>query len=242
MKYAGGSLYLLLAVISSANLLGAIGIPIASNVFIPGTGIDVLGDGIDDYYELIYLPSGPLTPPAPAYLALNQSSICPNTGGCWVTGTGSHWISSMNLGDDENLPVGRYLYRTYFNLSGFVPESLVISGWWAADGWGSNIFINGKPTGVTTQDPQPNRAANYLSLAPILILHDSCPGGCFVAGLNELILEVNNGGWETGVRAEFVGEASLMGPQQVIPEPGAWALVAGGLLATAWLWRRRASR
>jgi len=204
------------------------------DVLIPSTGIDTLGDGIDDYYEITYLPSGPLMPAAPAYLVLNQATICPGTGGCWTTGAGSHWISAANLQDDDPLPVGRYLYRTHFDLSGVDPSTLVISGWWAADGWASNILINGKTTGITTHDPQPNKMVNYSSLAPVLITNESCPGGCFVPGLNELILEVNNGGWETGVRAEFSGQAEVV----PIPEPGSGALLAGGLLATAW-WRRK---
>lgn len=234
MRKGGWAFCLWLVVSCGATPLG--------NVFIPSTGIDLLGDGFDDYYQLIYLPSGPLSTPAPAYLALNQTTICPNTGGCWVTGADSSWISSMNLRDDENMLPGQYQYRTYFDLSGFAPESLVISGWWAADGWGSDILINGKSTGVTTQDPRPNIAANYLTLAPISIFHDSCAGGCFLPGVNELILVVNNGGWETGVRAQFIGEAELSGPLQVIPEPGAWSLLASGLLATVWLRRRRLPR
>ncbi len=204
----------------------------AAPITIPSTGVDLDLNGVDDFYQLTYVPSGPTL--ASAYVATNQASICPGAGGCWVLHALGNWIAPDDLVDDQVFPPGAYQYRATFDLTGFIPATLVISGQWAADGYGANIVINGKPTGVTTVDPNPGVARNYFELASFTITNDSCAGGCFQPGVNTLVLSVMNGGFETGVLLYATGDA------EPIPEPATVILFAAGLTALGSLRLRRA--
>ncbi len=204
----------------------------AAPITIPSTGVDLNFDGIDDFYRITHLPSGPTL--ASAYVASKQSSICPGAGGCWVLHPQANWIVPEDLVDDQVFPGGAYQYRATFDLTGFVPATLVISGVWAADGYGADILINGKSTGVTTVVPSPGVGSNYAELAPFTITNGSCAGGCFKPGLNTLVLSVFNGGFETGVLFYATGDAEHH------PEPATAILFAGGLLVLGLMLRRRA--
>ena len=67
----------------------------------------------------------------------------------WITnGPNSEWISpSLATGDNPYNAPGVYVYRTTFDLSQYDISTVSITGRWASDDDGDDIFINGVSTG-----------------------------------------------------------------------------------------------
>ncbi len=129
-----------------------------------------------------------------------------------------------------------YDYSTTFSLSGLNIASTVITGFWAADGNGTNIIINGHVTNLkTVTNPALEIAGGYASLTAFTLNNGSCIGGsCFVSGLNTITFEVTNGSAETGLRVDFASANA-----DPTPEPATWMSILGGIGALALLRRRQ---
>ncbi len=183
------------------------------------TGLDAAGavlasNAVDPHYQI--------TRPAlfgPTYAKHDADGPPLNAGG-WLLdaqGSGSAWLvpsPDFFFGDVPGV-TDLITWRTSFDLSGYDFASGHINGRWAADDSGLQIRLNG------------------VSLAGVAVAqHDlwtafSISGG-FVAGVNVLEFDTYSTLNPTGLRVEF---ESVFAP---VPEPGTWALWAGGLLALAW--------
>ncbi len=143
------------------------------------TGVDASG---------VSLPSGSVDPhwtiaasidpafPGPDALVLNDIGfpIPP-----WLANDEiSKWIAPRADQSGGNLE-GDYVYRTTFNLSGFDPASVVITGEWATDNFGTDILINGTSTGQRND-------SQFVTWTPFRITSG------IVRGLNTLEFKVNN--------------------------------------------------
>lgn len=140
----------------------------------------------------------------------------PNLGWAWLPApAGSAWIgpnSTTNTASPD--PVGIYHYTIQFDLSGYNPADVRISGSWMTDNTGE-MFLNGVSTGLTTD------GESYKHLTAFNL--DSG----FVAGMNTLEFRVLN---------EFVGPnpsglcvANLAA--SLVPEPSAFALTSAFFVA-----------
>jgi hypothetical protein len=135
---------------------------------------------------------------------------------------GSQWIGPA--GPNANGPVAPFVYRTTFNLPANANLSTVsITGDWATDDGGTDIRINGTPTGQTSPF---NNAFTPFSV-----------NSGFVFGTNTLDFHLtNNGGGPTGLRVDHIAGSFQ------IPEPTAIALAVCGLLIIGSCVRRHRGR
>lgn len=90
----------------------------------------------------------------------------------------SQWIGPI---DNTNGAEGDYTYWMSFDLTGFDPATVVLSGSWATDNTGPDMVLNGVSTGLSN-------AGNFDSLTPFTI------NSGFVEGSNILEFVVNNAG------------------------------------------------
>jgi hypothetical protein len=160
------------------------------------TGVDdsgvALADGaIDSHYKIVVNPDS-ASPDA----TVEDSTVFPIAGGPWVANNpGSKWIGprfdtaaaagAVGTGGD-------YVYRTILDLGGYDPATVVVTGVWATDNEGSDIFINGQSTGQknTTQ---------FTGLTPFTI------NSGLVAGLNSIEFKLNNSAvGYTGLRVDQI--------------------------------------
>jgi hypothetical protein len=161
------------------------------------TGVDTVGNvapnwATDLHYTLVTVPGG--TDVVRVATDANGFPIGP-----WIGGTSlSAWIGPAS---DSVLSGhgGSYVYRTTFDLTGFDPGAVSISGVWAMDDIGDEIRINGQSQGYATWG-----WSGYSAFAPF-----SVTGG-FVAGINTLEFVVSNGGGPTGLRVEMTGTGSTV--------------------------------
>ena len=166
---------------------------------VPGfynTGVDdsggALGDGaIDSHYKIVVNPDS-ASPDA----TVENSAAFPIVTGPWVANNAaSKWIGPRfdTAGAAGAVGVGGdYVYRTTLDLAGFDPATVIVTGMWATDNEGSDIFINGQSTGQknTTQ---------FTALTPFTI------SSGFVAGVNSIEFKLNNSAvGYTGLRVDQV--------------------------------------
>lgn len=151
----------------------------------------------------------------------------PNLGWAWLPApAGSAWIgpnSTTNTASPD--PVGIYHYTLNFNLTGYNPADVRISGAWMTDNTGE-LYLNGVFTGFTT-DPESYKHLTAFNLT-----------SGFIPGVNTLEFRVLN---------EYVGPnpsglcvAGLSAT--LVPEPTTAALVIISLWGAVGLgYQRRKS-
>jgi hypothetical protein len=174
-----------------------------------------LPDGtLDPNYILTVNPQS-----SPGSVVVNHTPD-PITPGPWLADTAvSDWIGPVA---DQHFgggccALGLYIYEQSVTVSG--PGTASIGGRWASDN-GAEIFVNGTlaaGSGVTI----PDTASAFTTWTPFTIL-DLPPG------VDNIMFEVFNDSNATGLRVEYS-----------VPEPSTMALLGAGLVALAFVIRRR---
>lgn len=197
----------------------AAAIPGLFNAGVDGAGAALSHGSVDSHYCLISAPSGGTTS-----MSVHTSAGGHPIDGSWIgDSTVSAWIGP-NTGAAAG-PVGGYVYRTTFDLTGFDPATASISGRWSADNSGG-INLNGASTGAT--------ANSFSAYSPFSI------NSGFVAGINTLDFLVNNasigaGGFNpTGMRLEILSSSVT-----AVPEPSTSMLLLAGLAFAGVVAQRR---
>jgi hypothetical protein len=156
---------------------------------------------VDPHYRIIQNPDG-ASPDA----IVENSTIFPIVPpGPWVPNdAGSKWIgprleTSASAGGAS--PGGDYTYRITVDLTGFDPAATEITGDWASDNSGLNIYVNG----VASGNMNPTEFTAYSSFR----LTNS-----FTAGLNTIDFKLNNAAvGYTGLRVRNIrGLGTLLPP------------------------------
>ena len=172
-----------------------LGILALFNTGVDATGAALAGGSVDPHYKLIVSPDATFTGPD----AIVTSQIAE---GYWVPQSATaKWIApSANQSYPGATPcnaAGTYAYRTTFDLTGFDPATVLITGQWGADNSGTAVRLNGVSLGLT--------AASYAPLTAFTI------NTGFVAGTNTLEFELLDLGCPSGLRVELSGVAAFGG-------------------------------
>jgi hypothetical protein len=185
------------------------------NTGVDANGVPLGNLAIDPHYQLIGSAD-------PAYAGPSTYACNPIAGGYWLPNNSvSRWIGpAPNEGYPTGAPShpgGSYTYRIAFDLTGFDPATVHLTGGWCADNSGSGMRLNGQATGVG--------AGGYSSLAPF----DITTG--FVNGINTLDFVVSNlassGSNPTGLRVQGLAGTAMPALVGVgADEPPAFALSA----------------
>jgi len=197
-------------VVACGETCHAAATPIPS-LFNTGFGVDrrELSDGaVDPHYTLVSVPSNSGAGFLSFVTRSDRFPLSTQPGGWLPDDATSKWISpqadqSSYVGI-TSAALGYYVYRTYFNLSSFVPRTARITGRWSTDNYGLDVLINGTSTGITHDDP--NMQFHAFS--------DFGITSGFVDGVNTLDFVVSNPGDPgiinpTGLRVEMTGAAAL---------------------------------
>jgi hypothetical protein len=162
--------------------------PPAGQVAIFNTGVDGCGNLLPDQS-------------ADPHFSLSGGSAFVVTNGpfpldsSWLAdGPRSKWIAPSPTASGAQFTT--FDYQTTFDLTGFDPSTVTLTGSWATDNEGVDIFINGKSTGFSIN---PADRAGFRSLSPFTISTG------FVVGVNTLDFIVHNDEAVTGLRVEVSG-------------------------------------
>jgi hypothetical protein len=136
----------------------------------------------------------------------------------------SAWIRPDNPGTID--PAGSYTFQLTFDLSGYVLSTVNIAGRWATDNSGTNILVNGTPTGQT--------ATGYESWTNFTIAQNLLTAGSNTIAF--VVLNLNDGNFPTGLRVEFTTATASQ-----VPLPAPLLLFATGL-GVFGLYSRRKQR
>jgi hypothetical protein len=176
------------------------------------TGLDDTGTPLsvgmnDPHYSLV---SGPVLE--------NWKASASNPS--WLANTPtSQWLTPTGSGSDTH-PSGMYSLQLTFDLVGYDPKNVSISGQWATDNVGE-IYLNGSDTGISAPD-------EFLAWNPFTLSTG------LVAGPNVIEFRVVNVDSAppdpVGLRVEFTSI-------QAVPEPDSIGLL--GICGIALLSRRR---
>jgi hypothetical protein len=116
-------------------------------------------------------------------------------------------------------------YVTSFDLTGFDPSTVSITGLWSTDNFGNNIFVNGNSTG--------NSNSGFGSLKSFTL---SGASGFFNSGINTLDFQWGNSGGPGGLAIIF--SSATAG----VPEPATMTLFGAGIATLIIASRRKRSR
>lgn len=170
------------------------------------------GGSTDPHYTIISSPLGSTSVVVPTLLPAP-----------WTNIVGAQWLT-ISTNANAGVPVGDFIYRTTFDLTGFDPTTAILAGTLAADN-SVKVLLNGKETGIFFPD-----FTKSLSF--------SITKG-FVSGINTLDFLVDNGSGPAGLTVKIQGIAAAGAVISDTPEPATLVLFGTGLAALAFKRRRK---
>ena len=175
----------------------------------------------------VALPGGSADPHYDVLSTGLDAVVVTNLAGSWLPNTAtSQWIWQ----NATALPAGTFTFRTTFDMTGLDLLSAIISGRWSTDNIGTNILINGAPTGQTS--------SGFTAWTNFSILNTS-----LVAGINTLDFVVTDQGSPGAFRAEFLtATANPVSTQPPgVPDSGSTLVLLGASVLAMCFGRKRAS-
>jgi hypothetical protein len=202
-------------------LLALVSAAYAGPINIFNTGVDASGNPLPDgtigdpHYVLTSVPGG--TSAIRVRTSVGGFPIPPYIGDDAI----SAWIGPNNDSAIDG-PLGTFIYRTTFDLTGLNPATASLTVAWSTDNNGLDVLLNGLSTGHATDFSQFSLGFSTFTIS-----------SGFVAGTNTLDFEVSNGGGPTALRTEISGTAN-----SAVPEPVSLVLLSTGFVVLAGLRRR----
>lgn len=188
------------------NVPGVYGTGVAS------PGVLIAEGAVDPHYAII---SGPAI--GDSYV-VNSASMSPY----WIpNGPTSSWVSFTP--SSASTSIGVFVYRTTFDLTGYLPSTAVLSGLWNTDNNGISISLNGTTFTFTTDYESFSQPPSPFTIS-----------SGFLPGLNTLDFTLFDEGVKTGLRVDGLEVKA------VVPEPSTYALLlVSGAGALWWSGRKR---
>ena len=150
-------------------------IPGVFNTGVDGSGSAVADGTADSHYRLTTNPDS-----ASADAMVQDSTLFPIVAGPWVANeAGSKWIGPRT--ETSAAATGDYIYTHAFDLTGFDPATVYLSGEWSTDNEGQDVLLNGVSTGF-------KNLGGFVAYSTFTITSG------FREGVNELQFKVNNAG------------------------------------------------
>lgn len=213
------------AISATFSVLGSSGQVLAGTLTdftIYNTGEGVTAGTVDPNWNITSAPSASL---------LGSPMVFSTIPGVWLPNTAdTQWIGPNNgasgtLGND---PVGNYVYQTAFDLTGYIPNTAILSFRAAVDNAITGVTVNGVSIGFT------HNSLNTLS--SVFTIDTSTFANIFANGVNTIAFTVRNDRGAnpsqspSGLFVDFVTAQAELVP---IPEPssllGLSALAAFGM-------------
>jgi hypothetical protein len=165
-------------------------IPSLRNTGIGADGAPIAGGAVDPFWTLPVNPDGGSTE------VFVGNDGWPIQAGVWmVNSAASKWVGSRAAVGDGSIPVGEYVYRTTFDLTGRDTNTVLIVGRWASDNAGTAVFVNGKTVSV----PVNTSFGGWLGFTI------TTNNAAFLQGINTIDFGIANGpdAGPSGLRLEF---------------------------------------
>ena len=187
-----------------ATLTLAQSLPGLFNTGVDDTGAILPTGAVDPHWTLAVSPDASV--PGPNAIVVDDQ-LFPIVAGPWLpTDEFSKWIGPQADQNAGNLP-GDYTYRLTFDLAGFDPATVQLTGEWSTDNLGVDILINGISTG---QD----NGTQFVGWEEFTVTSG------FQPGLNTLDLIMNNAGETanpTAIRVRNLRGVGAMLPDGTAP-------------------------
>ncbi len=157
-----------------------------------------LGVGIaDPHYNIVSTNSGEYTSPFTGGLAYTVTSI-------WLPPpAGTNWITPTNNGTAQGINSGTFDYQTSFDVCCMDPETVCLTGVFAADN-SACVYVNGAATAAVCTNNGSNGDQGFKTLTPISICYSPTTAP-FVAGVNRLDFKVWNESGYSGLVVQITG-------------------------------------
>jgi len=148
-------------------------VPGVFNTGVDDSGVAIADDMVDSHYRISINPDA-----SSSDARVQNSTIFPIVAGPWVANEeGSKWIGPRL--DTVGAAGGDYAYTVSFDLTGFDPATVRLSGEWSTDNEGRDVLINGVSTGS-------KNLGGFAAYSSFTIVSG------FQAGVNQLQFNVNN--------------------------------------------------
>ncbi|MCE9567335.1 MAG: RHS repeat protein [Planctomycetes bacterium] len=111
----------------------------------------------------------------------------------WVANdSNSEWVAPTSTATDASGPVGAYKFQTTFDLTGYDPSTVVLSGRWSADNEGVQAYLNGVPLDLNVTGPNPGSGVEAYGAFSSFYITNGFNGATFQTGQNTLEFVVRN--------------------------------------------------
>lgn len=192
----GGPCSLRVEISGKASVGGAFAVPGLFNTGVKSDGTLAAPGTIDQHWTLVQSAS-PGNPGPNAYVITSPSSI-------WAKNTPlSQWIGPAANAGTVSSPLGLYVYRLTFDLTGYIPAATIVKGTFYTDDTPNKILLNGQATGVADTSTDDSNSWQH-GMAFVITTG-------FQVGINTLDFYVTNSNNVSGLQVVIKGTSPKAG-------------------------------
>ncbi len=193
----------------------------AGSITVWGSGRDssgnaLSGGSLDPHYTITAYNGSTLATPLATYVVNADPNLYPYT------------IAATNSLSPDVLGNGLYTYTTYFDLTGYNPNSASLTGVWGGDDYPGGVYLNGKAVNAPTTS---NQCCYFQGN---LLINSG-----FVNGTNQLSFVINQAdNWYDYARIQNM-TVTVDPAVQTVPEPASVVLLGSGIIGIVGRLRKK---